>query len=76
MTSKQTNKQTNKKTYPAWQAQKGEGEGKGEKYESGEKRKKVPYSLSLIPFSFSLPPYPLRLSTPATQAKKDPNKTP
>ena len=67
---------TNKKTYPAWQAQKEEREGEGEKYESGKKGKKVPYSLSLIPLPFSLPPYPLRLLTPATQAKKDANNTP
>ena len=33
-------------------------------------REKSAYPLSPIPFSFSLPPYPLPLSTPATQAIK------
>ena len=43
------------------------GSGKEEKRERGEKGRE-PYPFSPIPPSFSLPPYPLPLSTPATQA--------
>ena len=41
---------------PVWQKQKGEGRDKSVKGGKG------------IPLPFSLPPYPLPLSTPATQA--------
>ena len=35
------------------------------------KEKEVPYPLSLIPLPFFLPPYPLPLSTNATQARQN-----
>ena len=50
-------------TQPAWQAQKGEGREKSAKV---GKRKGSSFP---NPPPFSIPPYPLPLSTPATQAK-------
>ena len=63
-----------------YQAQKGKGEKKGRKARKREKGKGAPavralflyflnYPLSPMPLHFSLPPYPLPISTPATQAK-------
>ena len=46
---------------------KGEGEGRGRKARKRGKGKGA-YPLSTIPLPFSLPPYPLPLSTPATRA--------
>ena len=40
----------------------------GEKIPQPQARCGVPYPLSPIPPFFSLPPYPLPFSTPATQA--------
>ena len=44
----------------------GRGEGKKRQREKGRERRLLP--LSPIPLPFSLPPYPLPLWTPATQA--------
>ena len=63
-----------------YQAQKGKGEKKGRKARKREKGKGAPavraivFVFSELPslpnaLHFSLPPYPLPISTPATQAK-------
>ena len=47
---------------------KGRGRGEGEKRQRVKGRERLLLLLSPIPLHFSLPPYPLPLSTPATQA--------
>ena len=49
----------------------GRGRGGGKKKSAKAGKRKVPYPLSPTPLLFSLPPYPLPLSTPATQAKNE-----